>query len=255
MAMDYATDIKKLMHKYEQQGDISFKSFRQLWKQLKLSRVHQENVESDSAEYIHACFYHFLSFLFVEAPLIVRVGVVYGIYLLYFTQPLSPKAKLTVTTTVWVPFKAVIDDMKTSRIADGYQCYRKLLDDGAIYFSAVLNPAAALVHIDGEEAQGVGSPEAEEGESSNSNAHEMDTEPSRGSFTAGGGGAATSSFIDMATLENIAKHYAAAKHGCVTDSTAPASLSLDANLPQDLKMILDDFRQRKAALHEPREDT
>lgn len=37
--------------------------------------------------------------------------------------------------------------MKAHRLADGYQCYRKMMEDGAIYFSAVLHPAAGKVRI------------------------------------------------------------------------------------------------------------
>jgi len=237
------------MHKYEQHAEISFKSFRQVWKQMKFSKVHQENLDTDTSEYIHACYYHFLSFLFVEAPLIIRVGVVYGIYLLYFTQPISPKAKLTVTTTVWIPLKTTVDDMKEKRIADGYQCYLKLLEDGAIYFSAVLNPAAALVHIEGDEghkeADSLASPEVSEVEPSSASHGEMEGEAGRhGGFTMG-------SFIDMATLETIASNYTLAKLGCVNreaESTAPASLSLETNLPEDLRTILEDMHQGKAAL-------
>lgn len=96
---------------------------------MNFSTIHQ--VFSDAAEpteYIHACYYHLLGvlvnivaifdayfglgYLFGEgAPPIVELGVIYGIYLLYYTQTLVPKAKLTVTTTVWQPLRLAIEDI------------------------------------------------------------------------------------------------------------------------------------------------
>lgn len=59
--------------------------------------------------------------MFLEQPLKVRVGVIYGIYLLYYTQLLSPKAKLTITIAVWQAIKETLADIF-------FYCYQNIVD-------------------------------------------------------------------------------------------------------------------------------
>jgi len=259
--MDITGEVKSLLNSFHQKGEVSFKAFRQLWKEMHISDVHHNHTSPDSsspsdppAEYMHALYYTFLSYLFLDPQpaFIVRVGVIYGIYLLYYTQLISPKAKLTTTLTVWQVIKETIADIKQARLADAYQCFKKLSDDGGIYYSAVLNPAAAKVHISENEATAPSDidPASSAGNTSGDNDASMQDDQSED----GDGTEKTKpEVIDMAAIERIAKLYGLAKFrgsaggegASSSDSvpappaSAPPSLNVaHADLPVELKAIL-----------------
>lgn len=261
--MDFATEVKNLILAYQQKGEISFKSFRETWKEVNFSVVHQAAAEStDPSEIIHGLYYHFLSYLFLDQPLIARAGTIYGLYLLYSTQLMSPKAKLTITLTVWLAVKETLNDIKQARIADAYQCFKKMSDEGGVLYSATLHPAAAKVQINEGDIPTASDADGAAGE----NDTRMQEEQSEGSGDGldGGDSRFTSpEVIDVAAIERIAKMYGMAKlsasgahardNGGASPAApssptrhAPPSLNVaHADLPGELRSVLSALQKSK----------
>jgi hypothetical protein len=106
---------------------------------MNFTLIHQGKREDlDQSEYTQQLYVTVLGYFFLNQPLMIRVGLLYTLYLLYETQPTNPKVKIVVSIPVWQQILKLYEDIKLHRLRDAYKVYRVMRESQAWCFSAIL---------------------------------------------------------------------------------------------------------------------
>ncbi|KAL6043928.1 Small nuclear RNA activating complex, polypeptide 1, 43kDa [Balamuthia mandrillaris] len=130
-------DTKDLIHNYQKTANVDFVAFRRVWKEMSFSLIHHGNPKDmEREEYTQRLFATALGFLYVSQPLIVRVGVLYCLYLLHSTQLLRPKALIRVSMATWQELLQLYEEIKQHKLTSAYHVFKKMHREGYFAFVA-----------------------------------------------------------------------------------------------------------------------
>ncbi|KAH3767365.1 snRNA-activating protein complex subunit 1 [Pelomyxa schiedti] len=132
----YNNDVHRLLSEYHSVGVVSFGAFRDAWRKLQFSQIHMATFKDQVLHDFYQTLYHiFLSHLFVKQPFSIRVGIMYGLFLLFETQPNSPKIKIFLSLPIWQQLVNLYEEIRTARIADAFKIFHTLKQERAFVFS------------------------------------------------------------------------------------------------------------------------
>ncbi|KAG0228470.1 hypothetical protein BGW41_003402 [Actinomortierella wolfii] len=168
------SDIELLMHQYVKVRNIfeknayDFQSFLKVWKELRFSIIHMGCTEKNGREGFMTCIYQILlSYLQGSYSRRIQNAAVFGLYMMYFTQPFSfPKVGIRLTLDQWKILKeyynmacqaAATADHPPSEETD-FSCddvayiLFKLYNADAFLFVARDDPVGTVMPFDREDA-------------------------------------------------------------------------------------------------------
>lgn len=146
----YAKDIKTLLSNYlKHENCFSIKTFKEEWKKLKFSLIHQGKPEDVSGKiYLQELYCTCLGYLLLTDNLQLKVAVIYTLYFLYETQPLKPKEKISITVELFKELFSLRQTSKDRLLVDTFQVLNALREHSAFCFSAVVKIDPILSNLD-----------------------------------------------------------------------------------------------------------
>ncbi|KAJ2656140.1 hypothetical protein IWW48_005190 [Coemansia sp. RSA 1200] len=126
-------DVRLLMRTFQRLQAYDFASFCEVWKALDFSLIHFVATEKNSRQnFMRTAYRLILGHLQSSAILEIRIGVVYALYLMYFTQPVNfPNINVRVTMELWMQLTRLYEYCKEADIRDVIYVFDRLVNDGA----------------------------------------------------------------------------------------------------------------------------
>lgn len=134
----YAKDIRKLLTLFLSKQSLSFQDFKNCWKELGFTLIFEGTPEEvDYKVFVHELFYVCLGYLARPLnPMNLRIGVIYALYLLYFTQPSLPKIKIPVTLELYEEITKMETYAHRENLKELYHVIKRLKEDNCLSYSA-----------------------------------------------------------------------------------------------------------------------
>ncbi|XP_047657930.1 snRNA-activating protein complex subunit 1a isoform X3 [Tachysurus fulvidraco] len=108
----FKSDCEELLRRFQQTKSVRYEEFASIWRVMDFSSV-----------------YYFQ----------IRVGALYMLYGLYFTQLVSPKEKISIALKDWMSVQNFVADAVDCQHLDVVYIYRKLVSEKAFFYSAMPN--------------------------------------------------------------------------------------------------------------------
>ncbi|KAJ1801441.1 hypothetical protein LPJ59_000279 [Coemansia sp. RSA 2399] len=126
-------DVRLLMRTFQRLQAYDFASFCEVWKALDFSLIHFVATEKNSRQNFMRTAYRLLLGHFQPSAILeIRIGVVYALYLMYFTQPVNfPNINIRVTMELWVLMTQLYEYCKEADIRDVMYVFDRLVSEGA----------------------------------------------------------------------------------------------------------------------------
>ncbi|KAJ2774235.1 hypothetical protein IWQ57_000916 [Coemansia nantahalensis] len=151
-------DVRTLMRTFQRQQAFDFAAFGEIWKALDFSLIHFVATEKNSRHnFMRATYRLILGHFQPDAILEIRVGVVYALYLMYFTQPVNfPNISIRVTMEMWGMLTKLYQYCSEADIRDMVYVFDRLVAEGAFEQVAWLDHNEGILRLDGDEDLGGG---------------------------------------------------------------------------------------------------
>ncbi|KAJ1679334.1 hypothetical protein EV182_002266 [Spiromyces aspiralis] len=149
-------DIRSLLREYQKLQVYDFESFGTIWKSMNFSLIHFVATEKHARENLMHCLYRVILGHFRQSAMLeIKLGVVYGLYLLYYTQPASfPNVRVRMTMNMWKKWSDLYVHCKDSNIKDAVYCIDKMRDDSIFDYVAWVDDHEGLIALeDGDNIQ------------------------------------------------------------------------------------------------------
>ncbi|XP_041365124.1 eukaryotic translation initiation factor 5B-like [Gigantopelta aegis] len=130
-------DFENLLKSFTETETVRYEQFAEVWRKMKFSMLcaGRQN-DREVREFMDECFHIALSYYLPPYNFQVRVGGLYLIYGLYFTQLCFPRSKIRVTLDQWKQILEFQEDAKSQKHLDVDFCFQKLLFKHAFLFVA-----------------------------------------------------------------------------------------------------------------------
>jgi len=135
-------DFHKLLLRFQQTDDVSFRSFRSIWIELGFSFIQHCKPEHLSPSHFNQLLHSIaLGYLFVNRLELeprrfsIRLGILYALYVLY--EILLPKTNIVVPLVLWKELRLLKEEIKSHSLMDAFCVFHKLQHDGALCYSAL----------------------------------------------------------------------------------------------------------------------
>ncbi|KAJ2162105.1 hypothetical protein GGF46_000980 [Coemansia sp. RSA 552] len=146
-------DIRTLMRTFQRLQSFDFESFREVWKALNFSLIHFVATEKNSRQnFMRTAYRLILGHFQPSAILEIRVGVLYALYLMYFTQPVNfPNIRIRITMEKWAMLTQMYRSCAETDMHDAVYIFDRLVEDGAFEQVAWLDSNEGILRLDGDE--------------------------------------------------------------------------------------------------------
>ncbi|ORX66185.1 hypothetical protein DL89DRAFT_73020 [Linderina pennispora] len=149
-------DVRTLMRTFQKLQAYDFESFCAVWKVLNFSLIHFVATEKNSRQNFMRTVYRIvLNHLQQGALLEIRIGVVYALYLLYYSQPVNfPNIKVRVSMEHWAVLTSLYQYCRGSEIHDIVYIFDKLREDAAFELVAWIDEHEGILRLESDEGVG-----------------------------------------------------------------------------------------------------
>ncbi|KAI9499987.1 hypothetical protein GGI25_002993 [Coemansia spiralis] len=146
-------DVRTLMRTFQRLQMYDFQSFCDVWKALNFSLIHFVATEKNSRQNFMRTTYRLILGHFQSGAILeIRIGVVYALYLVYFTQPVNfPNISIRVTIELWTMLSQLYEYCKDAEIRDIVYVFDRLVSAGAFEQVAWLDENEGILHLDGDD--------------------------------------------------------------------------------------------------------
>ncbi|KAJ1964730.1 hypothetical protein GGI12_001236 [Dipsacomyces acuminosporus] len=146
-------DVRTLMRTFQRLQAYDFESFSEVWRLLNFSFIHFVATEKNTRQnFMRAIYRVVLSHFQPQAILEIRIGVIYALYLLYFTQPVNfPNINIRVTVDIWSELTNLYQYCNESEIRDVVYVFDKLIADGAFDLVAWIDDNEGILRLEGDD--------------------------------------------------------------------------------------------------------
>lgn len=90
-----------------------------------------------------------LGYLYID-DLSVRVGTIFLLYMLYETQPSSPKIKINISLSIWKEINQILNDAELNGYEDACRIYVKMKKTDSLCLTSQVNivlPPSVFVNV------------------------------------------------------------------------------------------------------------
>ncbi|KAJ2909574.1 hypothetical protein GGI21_001747 [Coemansia aciculifera] len=146
-------DVRTLMRTFQRLQAFDFESFCEVWVQLNFSLIHFVATEKNSRQnFMRTTYRLILSHFQPGAILEIRIGVLYALYLMYFSQPVNfPNINIRVNMEMWSMLTKLYQYCNETDIRDVVYVFDRLMADGAFDLVAWIDDNEGVLRLDGEE--------------------------------------------------------------------------------------------------------
>ncbi|KAJ2393386.1 hypothetical protein GGI05_002439 [Coemansia sp. RSA 2603] len=146
-------DVRTLMRTFQRLQAYDIASFFDVWKTLNFSLIHFVATEKNSRQnFMRTTYRLILSHFQSDAILEIRIGVIYALYLMYFTQPVNfPNIAIRVPMDIWIMLTKLYEYCRETEIHDVVYVFDKMMEDGAFELVAWLDDNEGILRLDGDE--------------------------------------------------------------------------------------------------------
>ncbi|KAK9765820.1 hypothetical protein K7432_005537 [Basidiobolus ranarum] len=133
-------DIRALLLTYQKKQSPNFESFSETWSELNFSLIHFGCTEKNARElFMNAMYQLVLDYFDDHRALEIKLGILYALYLLYYTQPETfPKVGIRVTLETWKGLWELYQLCGELKLTDGLYIFHRMKEDGAFIYVAWL---------------------------------------------------------------------------------------------------------------------
>ncbi|KYQ90468.1 hypothetical protein DLAC_09091 [Tieghemostelium lacteum] len=141
--------IKEVLFQFQHSGDKdgggakTFQEFKNVWKSV-MSLTSFFDGQFINPDLIHQAYYGVLGYLMEWQPMVMKLGIIFSLYLLFNCQLIQQKVPIIVTVNLWDQLVGYFNDFKKLKNYDGYHAFRSLRANGGFQFSATLHPLSQL---------------------------------------------------------------------------------------------------------------
>ncbi|KAI8515516.1 Small nuclear RNA activating complex, polypeptide 1, 43kDa [Branchiostoma belcheri] len=136
-AVGLRTDCERLLQLFTETNSVRYEQFSALWRQTNFSLIHYGRKEArEQKEFIEGAFQIVQNFLLPPYSFQVRVGALYLLYGLYYTQLNNPKVKIRMTLKMWCELLVFHQEVTEQQHLDVDFIFRTLRMDKAFLFTA-----------------------------------------------------------------------------------------------------------------------
>ncbi|KAJ1945918.1 hypothetical protein GGF37_001455 [Kickxella alabastrina] len=146
-------DVRTLMRTFQRLQAYDIVSFCEVWKALNFSLIHFVATEKNSRQnFMRTAYRLILGHFQADAILEIRIGVIYALYLMYFTQPVNfPNIGIRVPMDIWIQLTKLYQYCNEAEIRDVVYVFDRLMGDGAFELVAWLDENEGVLRLDGDE--------------------------------------------------------------------------------------------------------
>ncbi|RIA91732.1 small nuclear RNA activating complex, subunit SNAP43-domain-containing protein [Glomus cerebriforme] len=141
-------DVKMLMISYQKKQAYDFTSFTDVWKERTFSLIHFACPEKlGRSLFMQTLYQIILSYNAMNTRLLeVKLGVLYSLYLLYFTQPeVFPKERIRLTFETWQQIFELYKYSKQYDLYDAVYIYEKMRKERVFDFVYDVDPCGTIL--------------------------------------------------------------------------------------------------------------
>jgi hypothetical protein len=133
----YAKDIRNLLLDYLLKKSSSFSEFKEVWKKHSFSLIFEGRPDDvDPKLYIQELYNTCLGYLLFNNPNELRIAIVYTLYLLYSTQPQTPKCKINTSLELYEEMCKLEVLCRDAKNIEGFQIIQNLKKCQAFNYTA-----------------------------------------------------------------------------------------------------------------------
>lgn len=132
-------DVFLLIHTFAKEKERTFATFAKIWKEMDFSLIHFGCPDQNGRPYFMQAINEAIIEHFQYTNPAVRLGVMFALFLIYFSQPdIWPRQQIRMTIKTWPPICQFAGECSKDRtLADGYIAFIKLYADHAFAFYAL----------------------------------------------------------------------------------------------------------------------
>ncbi|CAB4408328.1 unnamed protein product [Rhizophagus irregularis] len=141
-------DVKTLMISYQKKQAYDFTSFTDVWKERTFSLIHFACPEKlGRPVFMQTLYQIFLSYNVMNTRLLeIKLGILYGLYLLYFTQPeVFLKERIRLTYATWQQIFELYKYCKQYDLHDAVYIYEKMRKERVFEFVSDIDPCGTIL--------------------------------------------------------------------------------------------------------------
>lgn len=145
----YVRDVQSLVEAYgKDESAQSFSEFRELWKSLSFTFIHQGRPkEIDPRNYTQMLYATALEFLSGSKPLSVRLGALYALYTLYKTQDCRPETLIYLSKANIAHVVELLRQIKERQLGDAFHVMHTLVQSNLFVYGLVASNASEAMDI------------------------------------------------------------------------------------------------------------
>ncbi|KAK2864021.1 hypothetical protein Q7C36_003175 [Tachysurus vachellii] len=133
-------DCEELLRRFQQTQSVRYEEFASIWRVMDFSSVYYGMTTNyEKRPFIRLVFTTVYDYFLPPNSFQIRVGALYMLYGLYFTQLVSPKEKIPIALKDWMSVQNFVSDAVDCQHLDVVYIYRKLVSEKAFYYSAMPN--------------------------------------------------------------------------------------------------------------------
>ncbi|RHZ44300.1 hypothetical protein Glove_743g3 [Diversispora epigaea] len=135
-------DIRLIMVGFQNNKNYDFTTFTEVWSHYNFSLIHFACPERlGRATFMQNLYQLFISYYYSSPLMEVKLGVLYGIYLLYFTQPDNfEKIRIRVSLKIFRSLARLHKYCQENDMFDAEYVHERLIAENAFEFVAVMDP-------------------------------------------------------------------------------------------------------------------
>ncbi|XP_025094340.1 snRNA-activating protein complex subunit 1-like isoform X2 [Pomacea canaliculata] len=150
------TDFEKLLTSFVQTDSVRYEAFAKLWRERKFSLIYAgRQSEREVKEFVEEAMKIAVHMFLAPYGFQARVGALYLLYGLYYTQPCVPRVQIRMRPDAWLQTAALKKEIEKQNHYDTGYILNKLLADGAFHFCAFANDSATRYTSNRPESTGM----------------------------------------------------------------------------------------------------
>ncbi|XP_027005022.1 snRNA-activating protein complex subunit 1a isoform X4 [Tachysurus fulvidraco] len=136
----FKSDCEELLRRFQQTKSVRYEEFASIWRVMDFSSVYYGMTTNyEKRPFIRLVFTTVYDYFLPPNSFQIRVGALYMLYGLYFTQLVSPKEKISIALKDWMSVQNFVADAVDCQHLDVVYIYRKLVSEKAFFYSAMPN--------------------------------------------------------------------------------------------------------------------
>ncbi|MCJ8743696.1 hypothetical protein PDJAM_G00097030 [Pangasius djambal] len=136
----FKSDCEELLGRFQQTESVRYEAFAAIWRVMDFSSVFcGMTTNYEKRPFSRLVFTTVYDYFLPPYSFQIRVGALYMLYSLYFSQPTWPKEKIWIALKDWMCIQMFVSDAISCQHLDVVYVYKKLVFEKAFFYAAMPN--------------------------------------------------------------------------------------------------------------------